>query len=142
MTTRQIAAAMGLPPRSYLHFEAGGGRLSVDLVFRFAQATDSDPYAILAAVFLGMPELAAYCANNKMMIAMAIALQEFTTEQGPEIQRLETTTLVAAFSNLFQGLATEVRSQADWAEKFLHQKSPNVGVPTKRKSPDKADDDD
>lgn len=133
---------MGLPPRSYLHFEAGGGRLSVDLVFRFAQATDSDPYAILAAVLLGMPELAAHCANNKMMITMAITLQEFTAELGPEIQRLETTTLVTAFTNLFQGLSTDVRSQADWAEKWLQQKSPNVGVPTKRKPPGKADDHD
>lgn len=134
MTSRDIAEAMDIPLRSYLHFEAGGGRLNVDLVLKFAQATDSDPFAILGGALIGAPELAGYCAKNKLMIAMAIALQEFSAKLGPDIERLETSTLVTAFDTLFVGLANEARAQDDWAQKWLAQKSPNVGAPVRRKA--------
>lgn len=132
MTSREIATGMGIPLRSYLHFEAGGGRLNVDLVLRFAQATDSDPYAILGGALIGAPDLAGHCARNKMMIALAIALQEFCTELGPDIERLETSTLVTAFSELFTGLASQARPQEDWAQKWLADKAPSVGVAPRR----------
>lgn len=136
MKSRDIAKAMGIPLRSYLHFEAGGGRLNVELVLKFAQATDSDPFAILGGALIGAPELAGYCAKNKMMIAMAIALREFCAELGPDIERLETSTLVTAFGTLFAGLASEARAQEDWAQKWLAQKSPHVGAPVRRKATD------
>lgn len=132
MSSREIAAAMGIPLRSYLHFEAGGGRPNIDLVLKFAQATDSDPYAILGGALIGAPELAGYCARNKMMVALAIGLQEFCAELGPDIERLETSTLVMAFSELFTGLASQARPQEDWAQKWLADKAPSVGVAPRR----------
>lgn len=141
MKSRDIAEAMGIPLRSYLHFEAGGGRLNVDLVMKFARATDSDPFAILGGALIGEPELAGYCAKNKMMIAMAIALREFCAELGSDIERLETSTLVTGFNTLFHGLVSEARTQEEWAEKWLAQKSPDVGAPVRRKASDEPSDD-
>lgn len=140
MKARDIAAAMGMELRTYYHFESGGGELKIGLVFRFAQVTSSDPFAILAGALFGPPDLAEHCADNKMMIALAIALQEFATDLGSDIQKLETSTLVAAFSKLFEELAAEVRAQADWTEKWLDQKSPNVGVPKRRTPESKPED--
>ena len=127
MRTREIAAAMGMPPRTYEHFEAGGGRFSLDNVLSFAKASDSDPFAILIGVLTDSPDLAAHCADNKMLIAFAMALRELNADLGPEIRRLETSTLVMAFAELFEGLAAKAREQGEWTRKWLDESQANGG---------------
>ncbi len=102
---RALAEALGLSLRGYQHFEAGGGQLNIDHVMAFAQASDADPIGILTAVQIGKPEFAAWVAQNKAMIAFMIALQEFTENTGEAMTRLETTTWVSAYREMFKDLS-------------------------------------
>jgi transcriptional regulator with XRE-family HTH domain len=102
---RALAEALGLSLRGYQHFEAGGGQLNIDHVMAFAQASDADPIGILTAVQIGKPEFAAWVAQNKAMIAFMIALQEFAEGTGEAMTRLETTTWVSAYREMFKDLS-------------------------------------
>lgn len=106
------AAAMQMPLRSYEHFEAGLGRLNVDRVHRFAEALDADPYAILAAVEIGSPELAVRCADNKLISVLMMALQDFDAAAGEAIPTLDAAAAIAVFTDAFDRLATEARRRA------------------------------
>ena len=59
-----VAKSMNMALRSYEHFESGGGRINIERVHRFAEVTDSDPHAILAALALGSPAFALRCADT------------------------------------------------------------------------------
>ncbi len=117
-TSRELAKALGLSLRGYQNFEAGGGQLNVDHVLKFADAINCDPFGILAGVQIGHPELAAYTAKNKGMIAYMIGLQEFVEDAGDSIAYLETTTFVSAYRDMFKDLAKKARAaqqqDADW----------------------------
>lgn len=142
MRAVDIARRMNMPLRSYEHFEAGGGRLNLERVLQFAQITDSDPYAILAAVMIGSPEFALRAADNKLMTAFMITLQEFNTDAGDDITRLDTGALITAFSQAFQGLLAQSKQKRDaWAETWLSEKSPTVGIPRSPKPIDDPQDD-
>lgn len=82
MQAAEVARAMNMPLRTYEHFEGGHGRINLDYVHRFCSVTDSDPSAVLAAVAIGSPEFARRCADNKMMMILTIALQEFDRDMG------------------------------------------------------------
>ena len=56
-SARSVAKAMGIPLRTYQLFESGHQRLQVDLIFRFAEALEADPCAVLLGVILDMPGL-------------------------------------------------------------------------------------
>ncbi|HVI33759.1 XRE family transcriptional regulator [Phenylobacterium sp.] len=101
----QVADAMAMPLRSYEHFEAGRGRLNIARIHAFAQATDTDAFAILAALALGSPAFAVACADNKLMLILMMAVQDFEAAAGAEIARLEPRTLIAQFSRALGELA-------------------------------------
>ena len=107
---RDLAKALGLSLRGYQNFEAGGGQVNIEHVMRFARAIDCDPIGVLAAVQIGKPEFAAWVAQNKAMIAFMISLQEFAEETGESMARLETTTWVSAYREMFKGLAEKART--------------------------------
>jgi hypothetical protein len=107
---RALAAALGLSLRGYQNFEAGGGQLNIEHVKAFAQANDADPFGILAAVQIGKPEFAAWVAQNKAMIAFMITLEEFVDNTGEAMVRLETTTWVSAYREMFKGLSEKALS--------------------------------
>ena len=52
LTASEVARRMGMKQRTYELFEAGGGALRLERVQKFADATASDPYAILMALAL------------------------------------------------------------------------------------------
>jgi len=109
-TSRELAKALGLSLRGYQHFEAGGGQLNVDHVLNFAEAIDCDPFGVLVGMHIGHPELAAYMAKNKGMLAYLIHLQEFVEETGEAIAYLETGTLVSAYRTMFKDLTEKARA--------------------------------
>ena len=111
-----VAAALGLPLRSYEHFESGNGRLNVERVQLFALATESDPYAILASLWIGSPGFATRCANNKLMTILVLALQDFDRAAGDDITTLDGQTLITAFEKTFAELREEAtkRNGDDW----------------------------
>ena len=121
MRARDVAEAMGLPLRSYEHFEGGHSHINVDRVYAFAKATGSDGDAILAAVAIGQPELAVWTADNKLVHALNIALGEFAEDLGPDIARIDTRTLLTAFTRMFRELAAGARANKAWTEARLER---------------------
>jgi len=113
-----MAKALGLQLRSYEHFESGAGRLNVDRVMAFGEATASDGFAILAAVWIGSPQFAVRCANNKLMTILVMALRDFDAAAGDAIATLDAQTLIRAFEGALGGLREEAqrRSAEDWLQ--------------------------
>ena len=62
----QVAIEMGMPPRSYEHFEAGRGRLNVERIHLFASRLGVDPYGIFASLEIGSPAFAVRTAENQV----------------------------------------------------------------------------
>lgn len=120
MKPADVAAAMGMPKRSYEHFEAGKGKLNPARVHRFAEVTDSDPYAILDSMALGSAAFALRCADNKAMLALRVALQEFDLDFGDAIMELDTRSLINAFTKVLKDLGLQAVRQdgaaKDWLE--------------------------
>lgn len=125
---RQLAKALGLSLRGYQHFEAGGGQVNIEHVMRFARAIDCDPIGVLAAVQIGKPEFAAWVAQNKAMIAFMITLQEFAEDTGEAMARLETTTWVSAYREMFKGLAEKARAAELQNAAWMSQDAARVGL--------------
>ena len=130
---------MGMAPRSYEHLEAGTGRITYERVVAFAEATDSDPIAIMATLSTGDPGFAVRCADNKMMSIMMIAVMELDDELGADLGYLDAGTLVGGFTRLTRDLAQHVRKRETFAEDWLRSgerrlRSPST-VPLKRLRP-------
>lgn len=124
LSVAQVAQAMGLPRRSYEHFEAGGGRLNVARVIAFAEATLSDPYAILAAVFLDAPDIARRSCDNKLATILLLALQDFNTAAGEDMARLAPHVLISAFEEMFARLTAEAQGREADAEAWIKARDP------------------
>jgi len=119
LSVNDAAAAMGMPRRSYLHFEAGGGKLNVDHLIRFAEVFQCDLAALLAAIFLQSPTLAVRCADNKMMTAMVLAALDFSDTAGVRMTRLTAADAARQFRAAFAALAAtmgegEAPAWLDW----------------------------
>jgi hypothetical protein len=114
-----VAERMAMPLRSYEHFEAGVGQLNLGRLFEFAQATDSDGWAILVAVRSGNPELALHCADNKLVTILVLALQDFDADLGDGVANIEAAALIARFSAGFRELARYARERAEAARAWL-----------------------
>ncbi|WP_334165386.1 helix-turn-helix domain-containing protein [Phenylobacterium sp.] len=122
MRPAEVAAAMGMPLRSYEHFEAGRGRLNLDRLHAFAAATDTDAFAILASLALEAPEFAVACADNKLMLILMMTLQDFEAAAGAEIARLEPRTAIAAFTRTFAELLAAARRRDALVEDWLSRR--------------------
>ncbi len=112
---------MNMPTRSYEHLEAGTGRITYDRIVAFAEATNSDPIAILASVTIDRADFALRCADNKLMTIMMIAMMELDEDLGNDIALLDAQTLVGGFTRLARDLARHVRSRETFAEQWLEK---------------------
>lgn len=129
MKSADIAQAMGMALRSYEHFEAGGGRINLERIHRFADATDSDPYAILAALALGSPHFALRAADNKLMTIMMVALQEFDEELGDLSAELDGRTLINTFTKAMKELALQSVRRDSAANAWLQERVGRLVAP-------------
>lgn len=123
LRTSEVAAKMGMPLRSYEHFEAGKGRVSYERLLAFAEATDSDPFALMATLAFGSSDFALHCADNKLMLIMMLSLKEFNEELGEDISYLEPRTLIGAFDRLTKDLVDHVRKRDTFAETWMAERS-------------------
>ena len=123
LRTAEVARAMGLPLRSYEHFEAGAGRLNIERVHQFAQALEVDPYAILAAVDIASPAFAARCADNKLMTILLMALQEFDANGQDDLSRVDARSLITGFTRLFDSLLARARDEEAFVEGWMVDKT-------------------
>lgn len=129
MKSADVAQAMGMALRSYEHFEAGGGRVNLERIHRFAQVTDSDPYAILAALALGSPHFALRTADNKLMTILMVALQEFDQEVGDVTAELDGRTLINTFTKAMKDLALQSVRRDSAASAWLQQRLGKLVTP-------------
>lgn len=120
LSSREVARAMNLSLRTYQRFESGTTRLNLDHLHRFAQATSSDPYAILMGVMIGSSRFALNTADTMLSTILVVAVQNLERELGDRISELDTRTLVSAVASLFDGLAARVLER-DPSEEWLHQ---------------------
>ncbi len=118
-SARSVAKAMGIPLRTYQLFESGHQRLQVNLIFRFAEALEADPYAVLLGVMLDMPGFAVSCADNKLATALLLELKAFHEAIGPSTSSLRTTHLLKSFRAMFDGLALEAATERDAGRRLL-----------------------
>lgn len=130
MRTTDVAQEMGMALRSYEHFEAGGGRVNLERIHRFARATDSDAYAILAALALGSPKFALRAADNKLMTILMVALQEFDEEVGDLAAELDGRTLINTFTKALNDLAVQSVRRDSAAEAWLRHRLDKLVAPT------------
>lgn len=123
LRTATVAQRMGMAIRSYERFESGRGALNVTRVHRFAQATDSDAYAILMALDIRSPAFALRCMDNKAMTLLVMAVQEFDATAEDDVGRLEPRSLIAAYTQLFDGLTAKAREIDAFVEQWMSDKA-------------------
>lgn len=121
LSTRKVASGMHLPLRTYEHFEAGHGRLNLDYIHRFCAVTDSDPYAVLLAIWIGSPAFALRAADNKFMNVFTILLQAADTRMGDRLRDLDARTLIAVMGEMFDRLGDIADQRAMAADTFLQE---------------------
>lgn len=120
MTAAAVAKAMHMPLRTYERFEAGGSRLNIDYIHRFASATHSDPHAIIMAVAIGSPELAWRSADNKLVTTLTIGGQRLNALLGDGIAQLDARAIILAVCAMYDDLLAEDDRQqmaARWLDK-------------------------
>ena len=118
-SARSVAKAMGIPLRTYQLFESGHQRLQVDLIFRFAEALQADPYPVLLGVMLARPGPPGSCADNNLATALLLELKAFHETAGASTSSLRTTHLLKAFRAMFDGLALEAATERDAGRRLL-----------------------
>ncbi len=126
MRPSEVARALGMPLRSYEHFEAGRGRITFERIVKFAEVTNSDPLAIIATLPLQSPEFALNCADNKLMTILMIAMAELNEELGADIMYLEPRTLIGAFTRVRKDLVEHVSKRDLFAETWLEENASKI----------------
>lgn len=134
MRPSEVAKAMGLPLRTYEHFERGTGRVTYARIRRFALATDSDPIAIVSTLPLRSTEFALNSADNKLMTIAMAAISEMHEELGPDVTFLGTSVLVSAFDKLCKDLIEQVRRRDQYAERWIEEKTAKLHGATFRRA--------
>ena len=126
MRPSEVARALGMPLRSYEHFESGRGRITFERIARFAEVTNSDPLAIMAVVAVKDPAFALNCADNKLMTIVMISLLELHEELGEDIGYVAPGTLIGAYTRVCNELVEHVRKRDTFAEAWLKEKADKV----------------
>jgi len=92
-----VANAMGLPLRTYRHFEAGCGHAPPERLRAFARVTDCDYAALLLGAGGLEPALALACADNKALTIAIGAVEDLHGDLSTALSTLTGADLVAAF---------------------------------------------
>ncbi len=109
LRTRDVGAAMGIGQRTYEYLEAGKTQATLERLRLFAAATGSDINGIMAAYGIGSVAFGLRAADNKLVTAFLIRLQEFDQDLGDDVAILDAASCIAAFDEAFQQLTEEVR---------------------------------
>lgn len=105
LTPRQTAGAMHIALRTYQRFEAGETKVNLDHIYRFAQATRSDPHAIFMAISIASPRHALRGSENLIDTILTIGVKELDDILGDRIRDLDQRTIVTAVTTLVDTLA-------------------------------------
>lgn len=119
LRSAEVAKAMGLPLRTFQHFESGRGGIDIDRIHRFAEVTDADGYAIMLALDIGSPDFAIHCLDNKAATVMLVALQRFDRGAGANIAKLDPRSIIAIFDRAFDDLTAKAREHEVVLESWM-----------------------
>jgi transcriptional regulator with XRE-family HTH domain len=123
LTLIEVAAAMAMPRRTYEEFEAGRGPVTHERLFAFADATDSDPYALVLCVAFGMPDFAVDCADTKLALILMTHLREFAATEGPDINYLDPNHVIGGAERLFTDLSGKLSDRAAFLQNWLDNRT-------------------
>lgn len=124
----EVALAMGMHPRSYQRLERGESPFDLDQIKAFAKITDSDPFAILASVWMETPEFAVRAMDTKPLVVFTLALRSFQEDLGDDIGLIEPRVWWGGFRRVFQDLADHVRKRDFTAETWLEEQARRLGL--------------
>ena len=82
--------------------------MPLEQLVAFADRTDSDRFALVAAILFNKPDLAVRCADNKLMTVMMIAADDFEAAAGDRMADLRPQELMSALESVFRRLASEL----------------------------------
>lgn len=119
LKTSEVASRMDMPQRSYELFEAGGGRITFERLMAFAEATDCDPFALMLVGPFGSADIAIHCADTKLVMIMAMTLQEFAEDRGADLNFLEPPNIIAASQRLFRDLGGKLDDNEAFLSKWM-----------------------
>ena len=122
MGQSDVAAALGISRRSYLDAEAGTNRWPLEQLIAFADATNSDVMALVAAAIIGDPALAVRCADNKLMTILMSAVVDFEAAVGDRVGDLRPQELMHAVETVFGQLSLDLaerRVGEAWVTRLL-----------------------
>ena len=104
LRARDVALAMGLPLRTYVHFEAGGSQASPERLRRFAGVIDCDYAALLLCAGGLDAELVLASADNKAVSVAVAAVDELHASLPGVFARLSGPDLACAFDRVSRHL--------------------------------------
>lgn len=128
LKTVEVAERMGLPLRTYELFEGGGGRLSADRIRQFAEATDSDPFAIMLSITFGDAEFAISCADTKLALIMVMHLQGFFEDRGPDLAYLDPPNIIVAFERVFKDLGAKLDDNEAFLQRWFDGRTGSISL--------------
>lgn len=100
MSKDDVAAAMGISPRTYHDFEKGTRGYDFDKVRLFAKATNTDANAIHLGVQYNWPELPLLLMDNKMAAAFFVLTRDLHREFGARLSQVPANVMVAGFRHI------------------------------------------
>lgn len=121
--------SMGMPLRSYYSFEAGQGPLDIAKIWRFAQATDSDPAGIMDTLMLGSPEHALRSMDNKIVSIQLASFRRFSDKVGDRMTHIGPSILIEAFKRPFDSLEDHLDKRDESTERWLAENLPKMLPP-------------
>ncbi len=128
LRTSEVARGMGMQLRTYQRLEEGTGPFDLDHIKQFADVTDSDPFAIVASIWLQSPAFAVRTIDNKPLVVFTLALRDFHDVLADDISLIEPRVWWGGFRPLFQDLSEHVRKRDLTAETWLDEHARKLGL--------------
>ena len=119
LRSSEAARAMGMPLRSYQHFESARGREDVPTIHAFADAVNADGHAIMLALEMRSADFALACLDNKLTSVMVLAVERFYRKAGQEIARIDPRSVISAFEQAFATLTAKLREDDAYVERWM-----------------------
>ncbi len=119
LRSSEVARLMGMPLRSYQHFESARGREDAPTLHAFAEAVNADGYAILLALDMKTPEFALDCLDNQFASVMILAVRRFRKQAGHDLARLDPRSVIGAFERAFGELTRKLGEDDAYVEAWM-----------------------
>jgi transcriptional regulator with XRE-family HTH domain len=129
LSARDVASAMGMKLRTYYSFESGQGALNIARIWRFAQATDSDPVGVMDALMLGAPEYALRAMDNKAASIQLASYRRFHDKVGDRMTNIGPAVLIEAFRRPYDSLEEHLDKRDQSTERWLEENLPKILPP-------------